>query len=197
MMFAKSLKTMEHKRDYKQVQEDLRRNKERLLRQNPKLNDNSGIYILHRIENDIKFAYIGQAQHIISRLAQHFEGYQHIDLSLKKRGLAYENPERGYAVSFVNYPIEQLDNAEQEWIKRAANNGYQLYNHNSGGSKGKVGFDNQRPSRGYHDGLAQGRKSLAKELSHIIDTHLEIKVRKDTKISQKALQKFYDLLKGE
>jgi hypothetical protein len=184
-------------RTYKQVQEDIERNKQRLLRQNPNLDDDSGIYILYRIENGIKFAYIGQARHLLSRLSQHFEGFQHIDLSLRKRGLAFEDEEKGYNVHFFKYPLDKLDEMEQYWIKRIANNGYQLYNHNSGGSKGKSGFDNQRPAKGYHDGLAQGRKNLARELSHIVDTHLEITLKKDTKVSQKALQKFYDLLKGE
>ena len=184
-------------RDYKQVKEDLERNKQRLLELNPQLTDNSGIYILYREDNGIKFAYVGQAKMILTRLAQHFDGFQHIDLSLKKRGL-YNEKNGGYMVSFKLYPIQDLDEAERDWIRYIASKGYQLYNHTSGGqNNGKSGFDNQRPSKGYHDGLAQGRKSLAKELSHIIDTHLEISLKKETKISQKALQKFYDLLKGD
>ena len=61
-------------------------------------------------------------------------------------------------------------------------------------SVGKHGLDNQRPSRGYYDGLEQGKKRLAKELKHIINTHLVISLKKDTKISQKALEKFWFLL---
>lgn len=58
--------------------------KQRLLFINPKLNEQSGIYFLTREdEQGIKYAYIGQAKHILSRLAQHMTGYQHIDLSLK------------------------------------------------------------------------------------------------------------------
>lgn len=34
-------------------------------------------------ENGFRYAYIGQAVHILTRLAQHLVGYQHIDLSLK------------------------------------------------------------------------------------------------------------------
>ena len=49
------------------------------------ITDSSGIYILRRMDEDgIKFAYIGQAKHILTRLGQHLDGYQHIDLSLKK-----------------------------------------------------------------------------------------------------------------
>lgn len=184
-------------RSYEQVQKDLEKNKQRFLALNPQLSDESGIYIIYRMENDIKFAYVGQAKHILTRLAQHLDGFQHIDMSLKKRGL-YNEKEGGYMVSFTLCPLHELDEAERWWIRYIASKGYQLYNHTSGGqNNGKVGFDNQRPTKGYHDGLAQGRKSLAKELKHIVDTHLEISLKKDTKISQKALQKFYDLLKGE
>ena len=60
-----------------------KKNKERLLKVNPKLNEDSGIYFLTRIdENGFKYAYIGQAVHLITRLSQHLVGYQHIDLSL-------------------------------------------------------------------------------------------------------------------
>lgn len=49
-----------------------KKNKERLLKVNPKLNEDSGIYFLTRIdENGFKYAYIGQAVHILTRLAQH------------------------------------------------------------------------------------------------------------------------------
>ena len=63
-----------------------KKNKERLLKVNPKLNEDSGIYFLTRIdENGFKYAYIGQAIHLITRLSQHLVGYQHIDLSLENR----------------------------------------------------------------------------------------------------------------
>ena len=180
--------------NFAKIKETEENNKRRILALNPKLTEQSGIYILFREENGIKFAYVGQAKHILSRLAQHLVGFQHIDLSLKKHGLANEK-ENGYNVAFELCPITYLDERERHWIKELANKGYQLRNHSVGGqNKGKGGFDNQKPSRGYHDGLAQGRKSLAQELKHIIDTHLEIKVRKDNKITQKALAKFWELL---
>jgi hypothetical protein len=169
-------------------------NKRRFILLNPSLTEQSGIYILHREENGIKYAYVGQAKHLLTRLAQHLSGYQHIDLSLKKHGLANEKP-KGYRVDFKLYPISELDNAERDWIRYMADRGYQLRNKTIGGQdEGKGGLDNQKASRGYHDGLAQGRKSLAKELKHIIDTHLEVRVRKENKITQKALSKFWELL---
>ena len=177
-------------------------NKKRLLEVNPNLNDKSGIYFLTRTdENGIKYAYIGQAKHIHTRLAQHLVGYQHIDLSLKKHGLySVKNP-YGWKIGFMHFPISALDEKEQYYIKQYALNGYQLRNKTSGSKgEGKKQIDEYRPTKGYHDGLAQGRKSLAKELKHIIDTHLVVGLKPEkinNKVSQKALEKFNDLLDGE
>lgn len=170
-------------------------NKQRFLKLNPNLTDDSGIYILYRQENGIKYAYVGQAKHILTRLAQHLVGFQHIDLSIKKHGLFSSETPHGYKVWFELQPLDKLDESERNWIKEMANKGYQLRNHSIGGQdSGKGGMDNQKPSKGYYDGLEQGKKSLAKELKHIIDTHLEITLKKETKVSQKALEKFWELL---
>lgn len=49
-----------------------RKNRERLLKVNPKLDDNSGIYFLTRTEeNGINYFYIGQALHIMQRMCSH------------------------------------------------------------------------------------------------------------------------------
>lgn len=193
------IKDSPRKSNYIKAKEIEQENKLRFLALEPRLSERSGIYILYREENGIKFAYVGQAKHILTRLAQHLSGYQHIDLSLKKHGLySKENP-CGYLVAFECCPETYLDERERHWIKEMANKGFQLRNHTIGGqNEGKGGFDNQKPSRGYHDGLAQGRKALAKELRHIIDTHhFEIKPEKDNKITQKALGKFWELLEIE
>ena len=49
------------------------------------LKDESGIYILTRYDdNGFKFAYVGQAKKVLTRLAEHPMGYkQHIDFSLR------------------------------------------------------------------------------------------------------------------
>ena len=175
------------------------KNKQRLLAVNPKLSETSGIYFLTREdENGFKYAYIGQAVHILSRLASHLSGYQHIDLSLKKHGLYAEDNPHGWLVYFMSYPRDMLDNMEQYWIKQYADKGYQLRNKTSGSQgEGKAQINEYRPAKGYRDGIAQGRKNLAKELSHIIDKHLVVSIREDkksNKVSIKALEKFNDLL---
>lgn len=108
--------------------------KQRLLFINPKLNEQSGIYFMTREdEQGIKYAYIGQAKHILSRLAQHMTGYQHIDLSLKKHGLISNSNMCGWNVNFLNFPEELLDEKEQYYIKKYALGGYQLRNKTAGG----------------------------------------------------------------
>lgn len=178
-----------------------RKNKERLLRVNPNLNEGSGIYFLTRVDEDgIKYAYIGQALHICSRLAGHMRGFQHIDLSLKKHGLYSADNPYGWKIGFLNFPKDVLDEKEQYYIRSYAQNGYQLRNKTAGGQgEGKKQIDDYRPQKGYYDGLAQGRKNLAKDLRHIIDLHLTVKLKdgkENNKVSQKALEKFWDLLKG-
>jgi hypothetical protein len=176
-------------------------NKKRLLEVNPKLDEESGIYFLTRIdENGFKYAYIGQAVHIMTRLAQHLVGYQHIDLSLKKHKLYSKSNPCGWKIGFLHFPKSELDKQEQHYIKAYADKGYQLRNKTSGSQgEGKAQIDDYKPSKGYRDGIQQGRKNLAKELSHIAEKHLKIEIREDkryNKVSQKQYEKFMDLLKA-
>lgn len=178
------------------------KNKKRLLEVNPKLDDESGIYFLTRTDEDgIKYAYIGQAKHIHTRLAQHLVGYQHIDLSMKKHGLYSSENSYGWKIGFLHYPEKLLDEMEQKYIVQYAMSGYQMRNKTSGSQgEGKRQIDDYRPQKGYYDGLAQGRKNLAKELRHIIDTHLIVSLKPEkanNKVSQKALEKFNGLLEIE
>ena len=175
------------------------KNRKRLLEVNPSLTDESGIYFLTRTdENGFRYAYIGQAVHILQRLAQHLVGYQHIDLSIKKHGLYADDNPHGWKIGFLNFPISELDKQEQHYIKVYADSGYQLRNKTSGSQgEGKAQIDEYRPQKGYRDGIKQGRKNLARELSSIAEKHLKIEIRADkanNKVSQKQYEKFMDLL---
>lgn len=181
-----------------------KQNKERLLKVNPKLNDRSGIYFLLREdENGFKYAYIGQSVGVLTRLASHMSGHkQHIDKSLKAHKLYdKENNPYGWRVEFLNFPESQLDEKEQYYIKLYANKGYQLRNKTSGSQgEGKAQIDDYRPAKGYRDGLKQGRINLARELSHIADKHLEIRLKPEkqgNKVSEKQYEKFMTLINGE
>lgn len=185
--------------DFRQKKTIEQKNKRNLLTVNPNLNEESGIYFLTREdENGFKYAYIGQAKHILTRLAQHMVGYnQHIDLSLKSHGLfSKENP-YGWNVSFANTSEEVLDDMEQRYIKEYAV-GFQLLNKTSGSQgSGKKKIGEYKPTKGYRDGLKQGRTNLARELSSIAEKHLKIEIRddkKNNKISQKQFAKFKELL---
>lgn len=178
-----------------------KKNRERLLKVNPNLNDRSGIYFLTRTdENDISYFYIGQAVNIIQRMCGHLTGYQHIDLSVKKRGFYSEENPYGWKLNFINYTKSDLDKMEQYWILEYTKKGYQCrYNKTAGGQgEGKEKINEFKPSRGYRDGLKQGEKNLARELSSIAEKHLKIEIREDkkhNKISKRQYEKFMDLLK--
>ena len=173
-----------------------RQNIQRLKKLNPDIDSKSGIYFLTRNEPQI---YIGQARHLDERLASHLSGYeQHIDRSLKAHGLYSEDTPYGYKVNVLHYPKSKLDEMEQYYIQLYAEKGWALKNKTAGSQGvGKVKIADFKPAKGYMDGLKQGRKNLAKELSHIIDKHLTVQLREDkqnNKVSQKALEKFNRLL---
>ena len=184
-------------------------NKKRWLKVNPILTDKSGIYILTRVdENGIKYAYVGQAKNILSRLAQHLAGYQHIDLSLKKHKLYSEQNPYGWKANFVYCDIEKLDEFEREYIKEYAKSGFQLRNKTSGGQdNGKVGIDDNKPSKGYYDGLKQGYQNCLKEIREYFDKYLIFLMRRDEEcfkkngevkeIYKKKWQEFKELLEND
>ena len=168
--------------------------KQRLLLVNPKLNEKSGIYFLTREdEQGIKYAYIGQAKHILSRLAQHMTGYQHIDLSIKKHGLISNSNMCGWNVNFLNFPESDLDEKEQYYIKKYALGGYQLRNKTSGSQgKGKRQIDDYKPSKTYREGVEQGMKNASRDLARLFDKHLNVSTKSEppTVNQMKAMDKF-------
>ena len=179
-----------------------KKNRERILAVNPYVDEKSGIYFLTRKDEDgFRYAYIGQAVNLLSRLAGHLKGYQHIDLSIKSHGLYSTDNIYGWKIGFMHYPAEQLDKWEQYWIKKYADVGYQLRNKTAGGQgDGKKQIAEYRPGKGYRDGIQQGRINLARELSNIADKHLVIGLKpekQNNSISQKQYQKFMELLHTE
>lgn len=188
--------------NYRKAMDIEAKNKKRILEINPHVDDGSGIYFLTRMDEDgIRYAYIGQAKHLLTRLAQHLSGYQHIDLSLRKHGLYTTDNIYGWKIGFLHYPVDKLDKWEQYWIKCYADKGYQLRNKTAGGQgEGKKQIDDYRPSKGYRDGIEQGKRMLARELLSIAEKHLKIDLREDkrgNKISQSQYEKFMALIHVE
>ena len=185
--------------DYQKVFADKARAQIAILKACPKAVHKSGIYFYLREDLDGKYGYIGKAVDLIERLCSHAVGFQqHIDISLKKRGLYSETNPSGWKLNVLYYPKSELDKWERHWIEQYRKAGYQLYNVESGGTDGKTIIGERKPPKSYREGVEYGKKSIAKELRHIIDTHhFEIKPEKDNKITQKALNKFWELLRED
>lgn len=160
----------------------------------PQATHESGIYCFTRVDEDgFKFAYVGLAsKSLLTRLGEHLVGYQHIDLSIKKHGLYSTDNPYGYKVDILcKCPAEECNEKEQYYIKKAADAGYQLRNHNSGSQgKGRRTFDNAKPSKTYREGLAMGYLNARREVAHWFSLHLAVSTKKPTKNAEKALAKF-------
>lgn len=179
-----------------------RKNEQKLLAVNPKLDNGSGIYFLTRVDSEtgIKFSYVGQAVKIKQRMLSHMTGYQHIDLSIRKHGLYSEDNPDGWNINFMHFPISELDEKERYYITLYAKNGYQSRNKDTGGGVGKQELGERKPPKTYRQGIQAGKKTLARELSSIINKHLTVRLKDEkqgNKVSQKQFEKFNELLKEE
>lgn len=166
----------------------------------PSITNSSGIYVFYRKdEAGIRRAYCGQAVNLCERCASHLAEYDHIALSLKKHGFYSDEKPYGWKLTFELCPREKMDEREVAIIKLLADKGYQMYNITAGSQgKGKLVTGEYKQPKTYQQGIQVGKKSLAKELSHIIDKHLVVSLKpgkENNKVSQKAYDKFNDLLK--
>lgn len=148
----------------------LKKNKEQWL-QYYSIKDESGIYILTRYDdNGFKFAYVGQAKKVLTRLAEHLMGYnQHIDFSLRKHGIgsAFTRENKWKCEKIIYCAENELNDLEQEWIRKCHELGYQLLNKTTGSQgQGKQALGEQKPAKGYYDGIKQGRKKVIDEINN-------------------------------
>lgn len=163
--------------------------------------ETSGIYIFYRKDEDgIRYSYTGQSLHLLTRLAEHLNGYdQHIDLSLRKHGLfdAYDNP-HGWQVHIIKYEPSELNEKEKYWIKHLMQQGYQSRNKTSG-SQGsdKYGIAPNKPVKTYRDGVSQGYENARREVAKLFKTYLKAEINGTQGVrAQNALKKFEDFIKG-
>lgn len=186
--------------NYKQLYAIKNENRKLILSVCPDMKNQSGIYFYTRTDEDgISYFYIGQSVDCLERNVSHLSGYQHIDLSIKKRGFYSKDNPYGWKLNVIYYPKDELDKWEQYWILEYTKRGYQCrYNKTNGGQgEGKEKINEFKPAKGYYDGLKQGRHNLAKELSHIIDKHLVVSVKPEkqgNKVSERQFEKFKELL---
>ena len=186
--------------NYKQLYAIKKVNKERILKVCPNCPETSGIYFLLREEDGFKYAYIGKAKSLLSRLSDHLQGYtQHIDRSLKKHGLWSDENPTGWTINFLEFPEIELNEKEQYYIQKYANAGYQLRNVESGGNLGKTDIGERKPAKKYFDGVEQGKKNTREFVKHLFDLHLDYVPKKNppTKLQTKAMKKFKDFLEVE
>lgn len=162
------------------------------------LEDKSGIYFIERVdENEIKYIYVGQAKKVLTRMVQHMMGYSKIDLSLKKRGLYSPENLGGWWISASYYPEDVLDQKEQEYINFYGKT-HQLYNVTGGGQKNKSNLVEGKTPKGYHDGVAYGKKKAINELRTFFEKYLDYSIKgKTNKIKERKFAEFEKFLKGD
>ena len=186
-------------KNYAQVRAIQTKYREEIKKVCPRIDDGPGIYFLTRTdENGINYFYIGQAVRLLTRMCSHMTGYQHIDLSLRKRKWYSEENPYGWRLNFKHYAVKDLDDMEQHWILEYTKKGYQArYNKTSGSQgQGKEKINEFRPAKGYRDGLKQGRKNCSREVAHLFEKHLDYKTKSDppNRYQKQAMEKFNDFL---
>ena len=158
----------------------------------------SGIYIYERTdEQGIKYFYVGLAKSLFQRQISHWGGYQRIDISMRKRGFYSETNPYGWKFKILEHcPESELESREQYWIEHFMKLGYQTYNLNYGGNKGKTNtFDKER--KGYLKGKQDGKIAILRQIKTFFDKYLDYTIKGDTtKIKQRKLQEFMELLNG-
>lgn len=184
--------------NYKKIYAMKREREERIKKVCPSIPYSPGIYAFYRVdENGIKRAYVGQAVKLCERCASHLAEYDHIALSLKKHKFYSKDNPFGWKLAYKTCKREELDEMEIATIKNFADDGYQMYNITTGGQgKGKSALGQYKASKGYRDGLKQGRKNASREVANLFEKHLNYskKSSKPNKIQDKALEKFEEFL---
>ena len=176
--------------------EELDKNKKLITSLFGAIPETSGIYIFARKENGFKYAYVGQAKHLLTRIAEHLQGWQHIDKSIKTHGLKTESNPNGYTIRWQEFPEDRLDNEEQYYIKLMANAGYQLRNVTAGGQgQGKFDIAERKPPKTYREGLKQGEINALRRVKELFDKYLDFDIKEPcNKVKQRKKEEFQKLL---
>lgn len=192
--------------NWKQLKAIEQKNKERILKLCSDMQDNSGIYMFYRADENGVFArYIGKSEtSVLERCASHLRPFAstptHIDASLRKHGLYSEDNPTGWQVCILEYCLpHDCNERERYYITMCEKLGIDLHNVESGGTTGKTDINERKPARGYYDGIAQGERNVIKKIAHLFDLHLKAvyKADKPSKNAIKALDKFTQFLQGE
>ena len=179
-------------RKYLEAQAKINDEMQDLFAYDPKLKEESGIYILTRADSKRHCVYVGQAKNILQRLAQHIIGFMPVDISIRKHGLKYPSNPYGWRID-VEYCANDknvLDERERFWINDFQNRDdvvWEVYNVTSGGQgEGKVDINERKAARGYHDGLKQGEINAYREVLDILK-YLDFLPKDDFAINDKKV----------
>lgn len=190
--------------NYRQIFAKKKALEDKILKLCPDADKSSGIYLFYRISAEgFKNAYVGQATtNLIQRMASHLNGYDtHIDKSLRKYGLydAIKNP-YGYKCKILERcRAEECNERETIWIKKFADDGWQLKN-TTGGSQGegKFNISENKQSKGYYEGVAMGKEKTRLKVKEYFDKYLDYSIKdKPNKIKERKLQEFSDFLENK
>lgn len=158
----------------------------------------SGIYLFERTdENGITFFYCGQAKNVFNRILSHWMGFQHIDISMRKRGFKSEENPYGWEFTILEYCDEsELDEKENMYITQLMKEGKQTYNVTYGKQgEGKENITEGKTPKGYHDGLDQGYKNARRDVAKWFEKNLTYSINgKPGKIKQRYYDRFTDFL---
>lgn len=154
----------------------------------------SGIYLFERTdEAGIVHFYCGQAVNVYKRIISHWNGFQRIDISLRKRKFKTEDNPFGWDFKILEYcDADKLDEREQFYIMENLKAGKQTYNLTYGSQgEGKIAISEYKPPKGYRDGLAQGYKNARRDVKKLFDKNLSYTIKgSPNKNKEKALYKF-------
>lgn len=156
----------------------------------------SGIYLYERTdENGVVFFYCGQAKNVYERQIGHWNGYQRIDLSIRKRGFKSADNPYGWTFKVLEYCTD-LDEKEQHYILQNIKQGKQTYNLTYGSQgQGKAGVVEGKTPKGYYDGLHQGYLNARRDVAKLFKANLIVQINgKEGVRKQKALEKFLDFI---
>lgn len=165
----------------------------------PTIDNKSGVYFYTRTDlvTGEKFAYVGLAKNLMQRNISHLQGYQHIDISLRKRGFYSEENEGGWKLNCLHFPEHLIEQKERYYIEQYQKANVTLLNIESGGREGKSLINEKAPPKTYRDGLAQGEKNMLLKVKVFFDKYLDYIIKdKPNKVKERKLNEFAELLQS-
>lgn len=188
---------MPNKPNYKQIFAKQKQYEDIVKKACPSIDNRSGVYFYTRTDlvTGEKFAYIGLAKRLLARCCQHMLGYQHIDISIRKRGLYSKENEGGWKLNCLHFPEHLIEEKERFYIEQYQKANITLLNIEGGGRQGKVDIAERKPTKTYTDGLNQGRKNAVKEVKVFFDKYLDFSVKlPSNKIKERKYNEFKEWL---